>query len=63
MGRVTRIMKAAADPQTKNAANGPEKQVGDRDLPRVIAAWSRLPEHHKHTVMTLVELVEKKRGK
>lgn len=60
MGRVSRIIKAASDSRGENPSNGQEKG-GDRDLPRVIAAWMRMPEHHRRTVMTLVELTENKR--
>ena len=62
MGRVSRIIKAASDQRGENPPSGLEKGHMDRDLPRVIAAWPRMPDHLKRTVMTLVELVEGKRN-
>ena len=63
MGRVSRIIKAASDGRRADPPNSLEKGLADRDLPRVIAAWSHMPDHVKRTVMTLVELVEAKRNR
>ncbi|MBY0523635.1 MAG: hypothetical protein K2R98_09550 [Gemmataceae bacterium] len=72
MGRVSRIIKAVRDNppselESSLAGVSPAPAVpplppSDIDLPRVMANWTHMPDHFKRTIMTLVEIVEARRG-